>query len=95
MLYKGGFLIEDEYQFLVEFFGRDNIFDLTRDEMYEMNSNFFSISPEVVISERGFTRLNHWLRSQNITVEEVSYAEIGKQEGLLRCSTMPLLREPI
>ncbi|HCY81295.1 MAG TPA: amidinotransferase, partial [Xanthomarina gelatinilytica] len=48
---------------------------------------------EVVISEKNFTRLNTWLREQGFTVEEVPYAEIAKQEGLLRCSTMPLIRE--
>ena len=47
----------------------------------------------VVISEKNFTRLNTWLRSKGITVEEVSYAEIAKQEGLLRCSTLPLIRD--
>ena len=47
----------------------------------------------VVISEKNFTRLNTWLRAQGITVEEVPYAEIAKQEGLLRCSTMPLIRD--
>jgi len=26
-------------------------------------------------------------------VEEIPYAEIAKQEGLLRCSTLPLIRE--
>jgi N-dimethylarginine dimethylaminohydrolase len=26
-------------------------------------------------------------------VEEVPYAEISKQEGLLRCSTLPLQRD--
>jgi N-dimethylarginine dimethylaminohydrolase len=46
-----------------------------------------------VISEKNFTRLNTWLREQGITVEEVPYAEISKQEGLLRCSTLPLIRE--
>jgi N-dimethylarginine dimethylaminohydrolase len=61
--------------------------------MYDMNSNIFSISPEVVISEKNFTRLNRWLREQGFTVEEVPYAEISKQEGLLRCTTMPLIRD--
>ena len=60
--------------------------------MYHMNSNIFSISEDVVISEKGFTRLNAWLRSQGFTVEEVPYFEISKQEGLLRCTTMPLRR---
>ena len=61
--------------------------------MYQMNSNVFSIAPVVVISEKNFTRLNTWLRSQDITVEEVPYGEIAKQEGLLRCSTLPLIRD--
>ncbi len=93
IIYKDGFLIEEEYNWLVNLFGRDNIFEITRDEMYNMNSNIFSISEKVVISEKNFTRLNNWLRSQGITVEEVPYAEISKQEGLLRCTTLPLIRE--
>ena len=93
ILHKNGFLIEEEYQFLVDFFGNENIFEITKDEMYDMNSNIFSISEKVVVSEKGFTRLNHWLREQGFTVEEIPYAEIGKQEGLLRCSTLPLIRE--
>ena len=93
IIYKGGFLIEEEYNWLVNLFGKENVFEITRDEMYNMNSNVFSISEDVVISEKNFTRLNTWLREQNITVEEVPYAEISKQEGLLRCSTLPLIRE--
>lgn len=93
IMHKNGFLIESEYQWLVDFFGADNIFEITKDEMYDMYSNVFSISEDVVISERNFTRLNNWLRNQGMTVEEVPYAEIAKQEGLLRCSTMPLIRD--
>lgn len=93
ILHKNGFLIEKEYQFLVDLFGRENVFEITKDEMYNMNSNVFSISPEVIISEKNFTRLNAWLREKGFTVEEVNYSEIAKQEGLLRCSTLPLIRE--
>lgn len=93
IIYKGGFLIEEEYQWLVDLFGRENVFEIEREEMYNMFSNIFSISEDVVISERNFTRLNNWLRSNGITVEEVPYAEIAKQEGLLRCSTLPLIRD--
>ncbi len=93
ILHKNGFLIEKEYEWLVEFFGKENIFEITKDEMYRMFSNVFSISPEVVVSERHFTRLNDWLRKQGFIVEEIPYAEIAKQEGLLRCSTLPLIRE--
>ncbi|TBN01400.1 amidinotransferase [Hyunsoonleella flava] len=93
IIHKNGFLVESEYQWLVDFFGKDNVFEITKDEMYEMFSNVFSISEEVIISERNFIRLNTWLRDQGFTVEEVPYAEIGKQEGLLRCTTLPLFRD--
>ncbi len=93
ILHKNGFLVESEYLWLVEYFGKDNIFEITKDEMYNMNSNVFSISEEVIISEKNFIRLNSWLREKGFTVEEVPYAEIAKQEGLLRCSTMPLIRD--
>lgn len=93
IIHKEGFLVEAEYEWLLNFFGKENCFHITKDEMYDMNSNVFSISPDVVISEKNFTRLNTWLRSQGFTVEEVPYSEISKQEGLLRCTTMPLIRD--
>ena len=95
IIHKGGFLVEEEYQWLVDFFGPENLFEITADEMYHMFSNVFSISPEVVVSERNFTRLNNWLRDQGFTVEEIPYGEVSKQGGLLRCSTMPLVREKL
>jgi len=93
ILHKNGFLQEEEYQWLLDYFGSDNVFEITKDEMYNMMSNFFSISPTVVVSERNFTRLNNWLREHGFTVEEIAYSEIAKQEGLLRCSTLPLVRD--
>ncbi|QRM88000.1 amidinotransferase [Lacinutrix sp. WUR7] len=93
ILHKEGFLEEEEYEWLLNYFGKENCFIITKEEMFNMNSNVFSISEEVVISEKNFTRLNTWLRENGITVEEVPYAEIAKQEGLLRCSTMPLIRD--
>lgn len=93
IIYKDGFLDQEEYKWLVDFFGKENVFEITRQEMYDMNSNVFSISEDVVISERNFTRLNSWLRNNGMVVEEVPYAEIAKQEGLLRCSTLPLIRD--
>ena len=93
IIHKEGFLNEDEYEWLLNFLGKENCFHITKQEMYEMNSNIFSISPDVVISEKNFTRLNSWLREQGFTVEEVPYSEISKQEGLLRCTTMPLVRD--
>jgi len=92
IIHKEGFRNIEDYNFLVNLFGKENLFHISADEMYQMFSNVFSISNKVVISEKNFTILNTWLREQGFTVEEVPYAEIAKQEGLLRCSTMPLIR---
>ena len=92
IIYKRGFREEADYMFLVNLFGKENLFHITRKEMYNMNSNVFSIDTNVVVSEKKFNRLNNWLRSHGFVVEEIPYAEISKQEGLLRCSTLPLIR---
>lgn len=93
VIYKDGFRDGADYNYLVNLFGNENLFHITRDEMYDMTSNFFSIDTNVVVIEKGFTRLKSWLLSNGFTVEEVPYAEIAKQEGLLRCSTLPLIRD--
>ena len=93
IIYKSGFREESDYMYLIKLFGKDNLFHIEREEMYHMYSNVFSIAPDVVVSEQKFTRLNNWLRKNGFTVEEIPYAEIAKQEGLLRCSTLPLIRE--
>ena len=93
IIYKRGFREEADYRFLLNLFGKENLFHITRKEMYHMNSNVFSIDTNVVVSERNFTRLNDWLRTNGFVVEEVPYSEIAKQEGLLRCSTLPLIRD--
>jgi len=92
IIHKNGFLVEEEYQFLVGMFGKENIFEITKQEMYDMNSNVFSIAEDVVVIEENFTRLKTWLLENGFTVEAIPYAEIAKQEGLLRCSTLPLIR---
>ena len=93
ILYKGGFKNEIDVDFLINYFGKENIIEVSKEEMYNMNSNVFSISEKVIISEKGFSRLNTELRKRGFIVEEVSYAEIAKMSGLFRCSTMPLIRE--
>lgn len=93
IVYRNGFLYEKDYQLIVDLFGKENIFEINREEMYWMNTNIFSISPQVVISEKNFTRLNQHLKDVwELTVETVPYREISKMGGLLRCSTLPLVR---
>lgn len=93
IIYRDGFINPRDAEHLVGFFGKENVFELTKEEMYWMNSNIFSISEDVVVIEEHFTRLKSWLEEQGITVEPVPYREISKMGGLLRCSTLPLVRE--
>jgi N-dimethylarginine dimethylaminohydrolase len=92
IIYRDGFKNKADFYFLINYFGEENIIEITSDEMYYMNSNIFSISEKVIISEKGFLRLNTELRARGFTVEEVSYSEIAKMSGLFRCSTLPLMR---
>ena len=93
IIYPGGFKNPADFDFLVNYFRKDKIIEITQEEMYEMNSNVFSISPGVIISEVGFTRLNQALQGRGFTVEAIKYSETSKMEGLFRCSTLPLARE--
>jgi N-dimethylarginine dimethylaminohydrolase len=94
IIYKNGFVDESDYQLIIDIFGEENCFHVTDEEMFEMFPNIFSISPQVVVSDKAFVRLNHHLRNEwGMTVEEVPYREISKMGGLFRCSTLPLVRE--
>ena len=94
IIYKDGFVDEADYNLLLDIFGEDNCFQVSREEMFAMNPNIFSISPDIIVSDSAFTRMNDFLRNEwNFTVEEIPYREISKMGGLLRCSTMPLVRD--
>lgn len=94
IIYDDGFVHRKDYFTLLDIFGEENTFRITREEMYHMNSNIFSISPTVVVSEVNFGRLNrHMAENWGLTVEQVPYFEISKMGGLLRCSTLPLTRD--
>ena len=93
IMYEGGFKNQSDVDFIVDYYKKENIIFINQEEMYNMCSNVFSLSPEVIISEQGFKRLNNELRKKGFMVEEVPYSEISKMEGLLRCSTLPLFRQ--
>lgn len=92
IIHKDGFLHEQDAEWLINYFEKENVFEISAEEMYAMNSNIFSVAPDLVISDVRFNRLNHWLNDKGIRVEAIPYEEIAKQEGLLRCSTLPLIR---
>ncbi len=92
ILYRGGFKKKEDAEFLINYFGEDKIIEIDQLEMYNMYSNIFSISPTVIVSCNSFTRLNSELENRGFIVEKINYEEIAKMEGLLRCSTMPIIR---
>ena len=92
LIHQESFLNDSDLTFIENLFGKSNLFYTTNAEMAAMNCNVVSISENIIITEKSFTRLNNWLREKKFKVEEVSYAEISKQGGLFRCSTMPLVR---
>lgn len=93
LIYKEGFRNEKDYYLLMDIFGKENLFEITQEEMYQLYTNVFSISADVVVSEENFIRLNNHLEKEwGMTVERVPYREISKMGGLLRCSTFPLIR---
>ena len=94
VIYKPGFINPRDADHLVDLFGPENVFEITREEMYWMNSNIFSIAEDIVVVEEHFTRLKDHLENVwGMTVETVPYREISKMGGLLRCSTLPLRRD--
>ena len=92
IIHENGFKNPEDATSLINEFGKENIHFIDKDEMYDMHSNVFSVSPGVIISDPTFSRLNIQLRSWGFTVEEVAYGEVSKMEGLFRCTTMPLRR---
>ncbi len=94
VIYRQGFMNPRDAQHIIHLFGEENVFEITSEEMYWMNTNIFSISPKVVVVEEHFHRLkNHLEQAWGLTVETVPYREISKMGGLLRCSTLPLRRD--
>ena len=73
-------------------FGKKYLIELSKEEMWDLNSNIFSITKNIIVSTTKFTRVNKLLYSLGYTVEEVNFSSVAKMGGLLRCSTLPLIR---
>ena len=89
---KGGFANLKDYEWLINYYGEENVLDLNNKEMSLMMCNFLSISKNEVISDIRFTKLNTWLKSKKIKTIEINLKETSKQGGLFRCATLPLER---
>ncbi|MEJ6590265.1 MAG: arginine deiminase-related protein [Crocinitomicaceae bacterium] len=92
LICESGFKNKADFEMLVSRFGKENCLFLSAEEMYGMNSNIFSLGPNVVVSQNEFTKVNQFFTDHGLTVEGVAYKEVSKMGGLLRCSTLPLSR---
>jgi len=91
IIYEAGF--KNKPEDILNVFSDEQLIKVTKDQKNQMFPNIFSISPTEVIIEKSFTALKTELEKRNYTVYEVDYTETSKFNGLLRCSTLPLLRE--
>ena len=89
---RDGFSNLKDYEWLIKYYGKENVLDLNKKEMSLMMCNFLSISKNKVISDIRFTKLNSWLKSKKIKTIEINFKEVSKQGGLFRCATLPLER---
>ena len=90
---ENGFKNKKDFELLAGMFDERDLIRIDADDMYHMNSNIFSISERVIVSQPEFIKLNNHLMNKGYTVEEVPYSQVSKMGGLFRCSTMPLIRE--
>ena len=90
---KEAFANKIELNFLISYFGEQNIFEVTLKEMSRLYCNFFSINENTVITDKRFTRLIRWFDEIGMKVEKINFSEISKLGGLFRCCTLPLRRE--
>lgn len=91
IFYEEGFVNKPEIIF--QLFGEQNLIRVNQDEKNQMFPNVFSIGPKDVVIEKDFSRLIKELEIRGITCHPVKYSETSKLSGLLRCSTLPLIRE--
>lgn len=87
------FVNKSDVEYLIGYFGKKNTYLAYGQESYMLISNLLVISPEVIVSDKRFSKINTWLERNDFLVEKISYENVSKMSGLFRCSTLPLLRE--
>ncbi|MEZ4972650.1 MAG: arginine deiminase family protein [Cyclobacteriaceae bacterium] len=78
---------------IYDLFGEQNLIKVSSEEMYNMFTNVFSVSQDLVVIERNFTRLITELEKRGVKTVPINYGNVAKLGGMLRCSTLPLYRE--
>ena len=87
------FVNKSDVDYLINYFGKKNMYIAYGQEAYMLISNLLVLSPEVIVSDKRFKNMNTWLENNGFLVEKISYQNVSKMSGLFRCSTLPLLRD--
>ncbi len=78
---------------LYDLFKEKNLIRVHADEAFHLATNVFSISEDLLVSEKGAKRVNNELRKAGFKVIEVPYYNVIRCGGSFRCSTLPLERK--
>ncbi|MFY0592287.1 dimethylarginine dimethylaminohydrolase family protein [Roseivirga sp.] len=92
IIYAEGFIQRPDI--LYDLFGTSGLIHVNQEEKQRMFPNIFSIAPNLVLIEENFYELIDPLEKRGIKTIKVKYLETSKLSGLLRCSTLPLFRQP-
>lgn len=82
---------------LYDIFNKDNMIHITAEHRLKtfpsnLFTNIFSINPETIVSEKNYFWLNEELSKKGLEVIKIDYFDSAIQDGLFRCSTLPLYR---
>lgn len=82
---------------LYDIFSTTKIIHITPEQRIQafpnnMFPNILSLDRDIVISDISYTKLNRALEKRGVKVIGIDYSESAKNDGLFRCSTLPLYR---
>ena len=87
-----GLKLAEDVDFVRDTF-QGHLLEVGAEEMYRMQCNLISVTPEDVVSCPPFDAVNRQLEAWGYRVHITPLQEVAKMEGLLRCVTMPLHRD--
>ena len=92
IFYANGLKHEEDRAFIrCQFEGQ--LLEVDADQMYDMQCNLISITPEDVVSCPTFEHVHAQLLDWGYRIHTTPLQETAKMEGLLRCVTLPLFRQ--
>ena len=92
IFHANGLKHEEDRAFIRSRF-EDKLLEVDAHQMYDMQCNLISFTPEDIVSCPTFGQVNAQLQEWGYRVHTTPLQETAKMEGLLRCVTLPLFRQ--